>query len=253
MNSSNKIAKALKEDVFTGVPVVSPGRPASSLPTLVLSDASISATKWLALVLMVVDHANKYLLSSSVPWMFDVGRITMPLFAILMGYNLARPGLLASGAFARLSARLTLSGLLATVPFVVLNKLPWGWPLNIMFTLLVPVLFVWLFEQGRDLSKAWAFVLLCWGGALGEYWWPAVGLCLCVWSYRRDPSWGAVVGFFISLLALWFINGNFWALACVPVLFLLRWWPWVLPRAQWFFYAFYPLHLAVFWLIVTLR
>ena len=38
---------------------------AFALPPLVFSEAALSALKWLALVLMVVDHANKYLLDSS--------------------------------------------------------------------------------------------------------------------------------------------------------------------------------------------
>jgi hypothetical protein len=50
---------------------------------------------------------------------------------------------------------------------------------------------------------------------------------------------------------LWFVNGNLWALAAVPVLAALqRWWTVKLPRAQWAFYGFCPLHLghlALFW------
>jgi hypothetical protein len=49
------------------------------------------------------------------------------------------------------------------------------------------------------------------------------------------------------------VNGDLWALAAVPVLFALRWWSVVLPLAQWVFYAFYPLHLAAFWLILSVR
>lgn len=49
----------------------------------------LSAAKWLAVILIIVDHWNKYLSDKAVPWMYAVGRISMPLFAFVLGYNLA--------------------------------------------------------------------------------------------------------------------------------------------------------------------
>ncbi|RRS01149.1 conjugal transfer protein TraX [Aquabacterium soli] len=218
---------------------------------LAFSDASLNAAKWLALVLMVIDHSNKYLFGGSVHWMFALGRISMPLFAFTLGYNLARSGMLANGGYRRLSIRLALFGLLATAPFIVVNKLAHGWPLNMMFTLLVAVVTAWLLDTGGRLQGIVAWLVFAWAGAASEYWWPAIGLCLCVWAYQRKTSGAAVFGFAVCLISLWFINGNFWALASVPVLALVRYWPYRLPRAQWFFYGFYPLHLAFFWCYLT--
>lgn len=224
-----------------------------TLSPLAFSEASLSAAKWLALVLMVIDHAGKYLFEGAVPWMFALGRVSMPLFAFVLGYNLARPGMLASGGYRRLALRLAAFGLLATAPFIVLNKLPFGWPLNMMFTLLVAVLSAWLFDMRRPGATIAACLVLAWGGALGEYWWPAIGLALCVWAYQRRPSRALIAGFLACLMLLWFVNGNLWALTAVPVLFALQWWPVVLPRAQWLFYAFYPLHLFAFWLVLSMK
>lgn len=227
---------------------------ARTLRPLVFSEASLSAAKWLALVLMVIDHTNKYLFDASIPWMYAVGRISMPLFAFVTGYNLARPGMLENGGYRRLAQRLAIFGLLATAPFVSINKLPSGWwPLNMMFTLLVAVVAAWLFDMRKPGAVIGACLVLAWGGALGEYWWPAIGLCMCVWNYQRHPSRALIVCFMACLVLLWFVNGNLWALAAVPVLFALRWWPVVLPRAKWMFYALYPLHLGVFWLILATR
>ena len=100
---------------------------AGQLAPLAFSEASLSAAKWLALILMVIDHSNKYLFDGSQPWMYALGRISMPLFAFVLGYNLARPGTLASGGYRRLALRLAAFGLLATVPFIAINKLPAGW------------------------------------------------------------------------------------------------------------------------------
>lgn len=221
---------------------------ARSWPQIECSDAALSAAKWLALLLMVIDHSNKYLFSGSQAWMYAVGRISMPLFAVVLGYNLARPGLLASGGYRRIAVRLAVFGALATAPFIAINKLVGGWwPLNMMATLLVAVLVAWLLDLGGRWPTIAAYLVLVWGGALGEYWWPGVGLCLCAWAYRRKPSGGAAFGLVACLALLFFVNGNFWALGALPLLAVLRHWPVPLPRAQWAFYGFYPLHLALLW------
>ncbi len=49
-------------------------------------------------------YPNKYLFDGSHPWMYALGRISMPLFAFVLGYNLARPGALASGSYSRTAA-----------------------------------------------------------------------------------------------------------------------------------------------------
>ena len=217
-------------------------------PPLAFSDASLTAAKWLALVPMLVDHTNKYVFESSQTWMFAMGRVSMPLFAFVIGYNLAWPGMLENGGYRRLAIRLACFGLVASVPFVAVNKLPDGWwPLNMMFTLLVGVIAAWLFDMKKARATIVGILVLAWGGGLVEYWWPAIGIMLCVWAYRREPSKGAVIGFVFSLLLLYFVNGNFWALAVVPVLVLLQRWPVALPRARWVFYVIYPLHFAAVW------
>ena len=217
-------------------------------PALELSEQALSFLKWSALVLMVVDHANKYLYDGSQGWMYAAGRVAMPLFAFVLGYNLGRPGVLAAGGYRRTSSRLLIFGLLATPAFVQVNTLMGGWyPLNMMFALLAAVVAAWLIERGGRWDTIAACLVIAWGGALVEFWWPAVGLCLAVWAYRRHPSPGAVAGFVLCLLALFLVSGNFWAFAVLPVLAAARFWPIELPRARWFFYAFYPLHLWGFW------
>jgi hypothetical protein len=237
----------------TALPATQPAE-ARALAPLAFSEESLLAAKWLALLLMVIDHWNKYLFDGSVPWMYALGRISMPLFAVVLGYNLARPGMLANRGYRRLALRLAGFGLLATVPFIAINKLPAGWwPLNMMFTLLVAVVSAWLFDMRRPAATISACIVLAWGGALTEFWWPAIGLCLCVWAYQRQPSRALIASFLACLFLISIVNGNLWSLASLPVLFALRWWRVMLPRAKWAFYAFYPLHLAVFWLVLSTK
>ena len=247
MNSARSEAAA--SPAMIAPAVRAPGR----WQRLAFSEASLSAAKWLAVVLMVIDHWNHYLLSFSAHWMMCIGRVSMPLFAVVLGYNLSRPGQLASGGYARTALRLAVFGAIATVPFIALNKLAGGWwPLNMMFTLLVATLVAWMWDDGRPWPVILSFPLLLWSGCLSEYWWPGIGLVLAVWAYQRSPSAWRALSFMICMLLLYFINHNMWALAALPVLALVQWWKIPLPRAQWLFYAFYPVHLCLFWLYLHL-
>lgn len=217
------------------------------------SDASLGALKWLAVLLMVIDHINKFVLAEAVPIMFALGRVAVPLFVFVLAYNLARPGVLQGGAYQRVLTRLLAFGALAIAPYAALNALVWGWwPVNILFTLAVAVLVAGLFDRGGPMAIMGACLVFLFGGALVEFWWPAIAAFLFVWAYFKQPSVVYIVGFVASLLALYFVNGNFWALMALPVILAARAWRWPLPRMKWFFYGFYPLHFLLIWAYMLL-
>lgn len=221
---------------------------ANGLPRLVLADGTVEGLKWLALVLMVLDHVNKYLLHDSVPGMFAVGRLSMPLFGFVLAYNLARPGTLANGVYPRVMKRLTVIGAIASVPFIALGGLLAGWwPFNIMVMLLIAVGVMYLTEKGGKVSMALAVLLFVVGGGFVEFWWPALALCLAAWRYCKAPSWSALLVWIVATAALYVINRNLWALAAFPIVFLAPQVRLKLPRLQSVFYAFYPIHLAALW------
>ena len=93
------------------------------LPRVEVSDGILEALKWLALLLMVADHINKYLLHDASHTLFNGGRVAMPLFVFVLAYNLARPDAYKHGAHSRTMKRLALFGLLATPPFIALGGL----------------------------------------------------------------------------------------------------------------------------------
>nr|AVR64159.1 TraX protein [Escherichia coli] len=53
----------------------------------------------------------------------------------------------------------------------------------------------------------------------------------------------------LSCASLWYINGNLWALAVVPLVIVAAGVDLRVPRLRWAFYTYYPLHLAALWLI----
>ena len=227
-----------------GKPLVAP---------LAMSAASIDALKWLAVALMVLDHINKFVFKESMPSMFALGRVAMPLFVFVLGYNLARPGALQAGAYRRVFTRLLVFGVLSVVPHALMNTLVWGWwPANIMFTLAVAALVAWMLDRGGPVSVIVACLVFVFAGSLVEFWWPAIAACLFVWAYFKTSLPVYAAGFVASLLALYVINGNFWALLALPVILAARSWRWPLPRLKWFFYGFYPLHFLLIWAYMLL-
>lgn len=225
----------------------------AKLPKLAIDDGTIEGLKWLALVLMVLDHVNKYVLHDTVPALFALGRLSMPLFAFVLGFNLARPGVLAGGVGFRVLKRLGLAGLVATVPFIGLGGLAWGWwPFNIMAMLAVTVAVAQLADQPGKGRFALAVAVFIVGGAFVEFWWAGVALGLAAWRYCRRPSWSALAVWIVALASLYAINRNWWALASLPLVFAAPHVRLAVPRVRWFFYAFYPLHLALLWAWVKL-
>ena len=220
-----------------------------TLPAVTISDGSLEALKWVGLVLMTLDHVNKYLLHSEAILLFDLGRVVMPIFAIVLAYNLARPGAFEGAVYPRVMQRLAVAGVLAAPPFIALGGLGWGWwPLNIMFMLLVATGVMYLSQRGT-VGRVLAVGLFVIGGALVEFWWPALAIAVGAWSYFRRPNWTALSFGLASLAALFYVNNNPWALAALPLFVLASRVDLPVPRLRWAFYAFYPLHLAGIWLV----
>ena len=229
------------------------GVPVSTAPPLVLSSGTLEALKWLALLLMTLDHVNKHLLHASVPGFFAAGRLALPLFGFVLGYNLARPSALASGGYSRTARRLAVFGTIASIPFVALGGLGWGWwPFNIMATLLVATLCAWLIEVGGPARLAAAGAVFSVGGALVEFWWPGLAACLLAWAYCRRPSWVTLALWVGALASLYVINRNLWAIAALPLIFAAGHVKMNVPRSRLGFYIYYPAHLVMLWGLVQL-
>ena len=225
------------------------GAGSSKWPGLRISNGSLEALKWLGLLCMTGDHINKYLFNETLPYLYELGRLTMPIFGFVLGINLARPGARDRGVYRRTLLRLAVFGAVASVPFIALGGvLHHWWPLNILWTLWAVVLIVDLAHRGMPGAIA-AIVVLAVMGSCVEFWWPALFFCLAVYWYATRPSWPPAVFGVWALASLAIINGNFWALAAAPLIAIVCSLDLRLPRLRWVFYAYYPMHLAALWLI----
>lgn len=216
-------------------------------PKANFGDGALEALKLIGLGLMTVDHVNKYLFNGTSQWAFNAGRMAMPIFCFVLAYNLARHHALQGGAFRRTASRLAVCGAVASVPFVLLGGLiaPM-YPLNVMFTLLVVTGVTYLVATRRIGT---AVGLFCIGGAVVEFWWPAVLFGVTSWMYCKRPSWGALGGMVLAGVALAWVNGTSWGMAALPIILMASRIEIALPRLRWAFYAYYPAHLAALWAI----
>jgi len=218
-----------------------------------VSSGTLESLKWLGVVLMTIDHANKYLFHGANHAAFAAGRLALPLFLFVLAYNLARPNAREAGIHLRAMVRLAACGTVATVPFVALGGLLNGWwPLNILFALLVTTAVIFFLDRGNGWPDyVAAFTVFAFGGLLVEYWWPAIALGVALWWWCRSESPLALSAVFLFAASLVAVNANFWALAAMALIIFSPWVDIRCPRVRWIFYAYYPLHLAALWFLQT--
>lgn len=200
--------------------------------------ANLTALKWVALVAMTAGHVDQWLFGNALGLHVTLGRLAFPLFALVLGYNLARPTVVD-----RLPSILLRVVVFAVALTPVYAYLTGAWlPLGILATIAVVVAVIWLHERGREGAAA---VLLLVAPLFVDYGHVGVVAMLTVWAaYRFGPGW--LLGVIASLVALSLFNGNAWALAAVPVAAVVLSVPDLrLPRTKWGFYAYYAGHLVV--------
>ena len=202
---------------------------------------------------MTLDHTNKYLFGDKLFGAFELGRLAMPLFTFVLSYNLSRPGALESGAHLRTMKRLAICGLIASPFFIALGGLGFGWwPLNIMFMLLVSSATSYLLQKGGRVRMLAAIALFLIGGAFVEFWWFALAFFFAAFWYARTTSKTALAVWLLSAASLYVVNHNFWALASIPIILAAPFVKVQMPRFRNVFYAYYPAHLAVLFIVAML-
>lgn len=204
---------------------------------LTISPAALLYLKVAAFVLMVADHAD-WLLGSGQGAHASVGRLVFPIFALVLGYNMARttPEKLLS----TVAPRLCVIGLVAQLPYTWLQG--GVLPLNIMFTLAAGVV-VYAGLQRRQGGLLIGLI----AGFFVDYAWPGIfGLVAIAVACQRRIEWQVMAAMLAMAAGLYLVNGNPLAMLAVPLV-------WIVckcahgdaPRLKWLFWAGYPVHLVV--------
>lgn len=206
------------------------------------TSGNIEFLKFIAAFFMTMDHINKYLFNSLLPFFFEIGRMVMPIFVFVLAYNLAT-----RKQYATSIKRLLFFAILSEPVFIALGGL-YGkfYPLNIMFTLLTITVVSYCIEKNLILLAC--FILLVFGGCV-EYWWPAVILGVSVFCFFRFKNFVFLCFSILSLFSLYLINNNLYAMIVILILFVFQFVNVPFVRLRYLFYIYYPAHLLIIFIV----
>lgn len=224
-----------------------------------ISDGSIEAIKWVAILFMTIDHINSNLIYTTTgqfyPVLFNIGRIAFPLFALVLAYNLARPRSAQDEKKAIIGVlnRLLLFGVVSLVPYYLATD---GLilPLNIMFTLAVATAIIYVIHLGTERKRRisryaiyfLAHSLFVITAPFVDYSLYGVSLIVMAWLFFRYTSVIALVLMCVLTFCLYAINETHWALLALPIFGVSYFVNMKVPRInQRVYYIYYPAHLAI--------
>ncbi|MDO9204376.1 TraX family protein [Methylotenera sp.] len=223
------------------------------LPKLTVSSGAIECLKWLALIAMTLDHANKTIFHAQFPWMYALGRLAMPLFGFVLAYNLAKHATLQNNIYGRVVMRTFLIGMVATPVYKMAFHYSGVGSLNIMFTLGIATCVILLIDNSNHsndanfklITRALAIALFVLGGVFVEGQWFGMGYILTAWLYCKNSKIWLLLLWVASTAGLCLLNDNDWALVTIPIIFTVARTDFNLPRLKLVFYVYYPLHIAI--------
>lgn len=199
--------------------------------------------KVLAVVSMVIDHLGAFFFPDAL-WMRVAGRLAFPVFA----WRLAL-GAEAASHLGRYLGRLLAFGLAAQWPYMQLTG---EGDLNILFTLFFGLLMIAGRKAGSPfLTWVWVPAAMVFHVDYTYYGLIPYGL-LTIYVFhvfRREPGKRNLWFGGLTLLVSLFAPTQIWSLAALPL--LDRDWPVRVVLPRYFFYGFYPAHLAVLWVLTT--
>jgi len=216
-----------------------------------LGTLSGSSLKVIAIISMTIDHLGLYMLggedaasfSVSYHLMRMVGRLAFPIFAFLLV-----EGYVHTHDFRKYITSLFVAAVISDIPWMLLGGVGSH---NVMFTLLlglIAIAFVDRFWQNRLLTLAVIGII----GGLAEwlqtdYSWRGIFLICVLFMFRDKPLLAFMFG--VPFLMVYGVAGSAAGLM-MPMLYsgqrgFAKGW-----LMKYFFYAFYPLHLMLIWLLL---
>lgn len=207
-----------------------------------IETGTLEVLKWFALVLMLGDHINTALFNRQLPVIFEAARVVFPIFAVIFAYNLQRPGIDSTVVVTRLLIFAVISQ-----PFHAYTFGHWL-PLNVLFTLAAGAGCMLALDTKQYVL---AVALFFGAGLFVDYSFPGIALVMSASLFFRVPNAGTALGLVLCVAGLAWINGNYWALASLPLILLAMQFRWNIKRHPRAFYILYPAHLALLAALVT--
>jgi TraX protein. len=206
--------------------------------------------KLLAVVTMLVDHIGAVLFPGD-PVLRMIGRLSFPIFAYLIS-----EGLVHTSNVKKYFGRLFLFALISEIPFDLAFRSSLFYPQrqNIFFTLVLGLAALYFLQTYLHRRPAAAILLAACMALLAEltntdYGWFGVAAIVVFYCFRNTRTRGVFV--FALLVAGYSLTSStleiFAVGSCIPILLYNGQkgrWNW-----KYFFYAFYPAHLLILYLI----
>lgn len=180
-----------------------------------MSPFSMDVLKCVALVAMLIDHMNDILLSPSSPLLYAVGRMAMPLFALIFAFNMAK-----QPDRARELAKRQWKWAIITQPFFAFafyGHLPW-YALNILFVFaLCSQLVAWVYPRTQFcwIKSILLIAIFVWPLSLASYGLAGIVFVLLSVLMLASITPGRVV---LSLWALSLTSLNVASLMTAPII-----------------------------------
>ena len=245
-----------------------------TLSKISINSGSIEFLKWVGLLSMTVDHLNTFLLNSAYPIMMQIGRIALPLFTIVIAYNVASYKGNIDKLILRVIKRLLLFGV-AAIPAFAYHKfmiapdreslfiLQWYdqvaffFPLNVLFNFALLLL---LIKWANKAKENTAYIIYLMIGLfiltpIGEYGLSSFLIGLGVYYLYSENLLARYLGQTLFVLGFCFLvvvySQSFYAMLALPLFWIASNYNFKAPRAGYFFYAYYPLHISLIVLLAT--
>ena len=165
-----------------------------------MSPFNMDVLKGVALVAMLIDHANDILLSPSSPLFYAVGRMAMPLFALIFAFNMAK-----QATRAQELANRQWKWAVITQPFFAFafyDHQPW-YALNILFVFAVcSQLVAWVYPRKHyfRMKSILLIAIFIWPLSLASYGLAGIAFVLISVLMLASVTSGSAV------LVLWFFS-----------------------------------------------
>jgi len=207
--------------------------------------------KWIAIITMTVDHVG-VVLYPEFKFLRLIGRLSFPLFAYLLILGMEN-----TRNTRNYFIRLFVFALISQVPFFLATESePFG-SLNIFFTLSFGLLFVYFFKKGSVLAIVPVFASLVLPFDYRTYGLAMIG---CMYILRENTKFGVASLVLLNALFLLPWNTQFLSIAAIPLIVLHKNGSLTITREtsnefkiplwrKYFFYAYYPLHLTLLYII----
>lgn len=212
---------------------------------------TIFVIKIIACITMVLDHIKYVYEPSTNFFTLYLGRISFPLFAFLL-----TEGYVHTSNLKKYIKRLVIFGLISQIPFMIFRTYVGKWlMLNIMFTLLLGIIAIMIFDkiENKYISIPLVVLIIYCGKILQvDYGWYGVLLIFLLYLFKNNK-----VMLTISYIALVFIH--YYLLNCLnlnyifniiftifPIIIILLYNGKEGKKLKYFYYWFYPVHMIVF-------